>query len=85
MRLVQGLWIVERLGLSLGQACKQCVQDCYGAEYPSNEFHNSKQHFDPPPYISACLCVHCFNSKWTAVCNPNEQHLQLGVQMGDTV
>lgn len=55
MRLVQGLWLVERLGLSLGQACKQCVQDCYGAEYPSNEFHNSV--LTPPPYISACLCA----------------------------
>lgn len=58
MRLVQGLWIVERLGLSLGQACKQCVQDCYGAEYPSNEFHNSKQHFDPPPPISLHVFVY---------------------------
>lgn len=82
MRLVQGLWIVERLGLSLGQACKQCVQDCYGAEYPSNEFHNSVL---TPPLISLHVFVHCFNSKWTSVCNPNEQHLQLGVQMGDKV
>lgn len=58
MRLVQGLWLVERLGLSLGQACKQCVQDCYGAEYPSNEFHNSVLTPPPPPlYFCMSLCI----------------------------
>lgn len=60
------------------------MQDCYGAEYASNEFHSNVV-TSHPLNISACIFVHCFNSKWASVCNPNEQHLQLEVQIRDIV